>query len=401
MVKQQITLNNPEKFSKPHVIPREKLEEAAKRACAKLKNFAMTHDILKFPDTRSKNYKYDLRDDIEWWESGMYTGCYLIAYKLTGDEFFKEVALAQLPTFRDRLEKRIGVNGHDVGFVFVPSCVAAYKLFGNEEAKKTALAALEFYFGNAYSKEGKFIIRAGKSNWNTPYGCRTMMDSMMNASFLFWGGVETGNLELTKAGRDHTKTTETYLIREDASSFHHYLFDPATAGPVRGLTLQGNSDDSCWSRGHSWGVYGFPIAYSYCKEDFQKKVHKDITYYMLNHLPSDLIPYWDYDFGEGSDEPRDASAGVIAACGMLEMAKFLPDDAEEKAVFESAAAQLLEAVIDKCTGDIGVEYDGLIHHVTHAKPQKQGIDECAVYGDYFYLEALWRYLKPDEFVRFW
>ena len=287
MVKERIKLEHPERFSKPHVIPREKLEDAAKKACAKLKNFAMTHDILKFPNTRSIDYKYELSDNIEWWESGMYTACYLIAYQLTGDEFFKEVAMKQLPTFRDRLEKRIGVNGHDVGFIYVPSCVAAYKLFGDEEAKKTALDALEFYYDNAYSKEGRFIIRSGKRGWNSPAGCRTMMDSMMNASFLFWGGVETNNPELTKAATDHTKTTETHLIREDGSSFHHFMFDPATAGPVRGLTLQGNSDDSCWGRGHAWGVYGFPIAYSYAGEDFQREIHKDITYYLLNKLPSD------------------------------------------------------------------------------------------------------------------
>jgi unsaturated chondroitin disaccharide hydrolase len=115
---------------------------------------------------------------------------------------------------------------------------------------------------------------------------------------------------------------------------------------------------------------------------------------MLNHLPEDLIPYWDYDFTEG-DEPRDASAGAIAVCGMHEMLRHLPADAEQRAVFESAGPQILEAIIDKCTGDIGEEYDGLIHHVTHAKPQGQGINEMAVYADYFYLEALLRYLKPD------
>ena len=400
MVKERIKLNNPERFSKPHIIPREKLEEAAKKACAKLKEFALTHSVYGFPGTCSSKYKYNLATNNNW-ETGMYTGTYLMAYQLTGDEFFKEVALAQLPTYRERIDKRINVSDHDVGFIYVPACVAMYKLFGDEEAKKIALDALDYYFGNAYSKEGKFIIRCGKRAWNSSSGCRTMMDSLMNASFFFWGGIETENPELTRAGIDHTKTTETYLIREDGSSFHHYMFDPETAGPVRGLTLQGNSDDSCWSRGHSWGVYGFPIAYSYAKEDFQREIHKDLTYYMLNKLPSDCVPYWDYDFTEGSDEPRDASAGVISACGMLEMVKHLPDDAEQKPIFESAAAQLLEAVIDNCTGDIGVDYDGLICHVTHAKPQGQGIDECAVYGDYFYLEALCRYLKPDEFVRFW
>ena len=82
------------------------------------------------------------------------------------------------------------------------------------------------------------------------------------------------------------------------------------------------------------------------------------------------------------------------------MAKLLPDGDADKAIFESAAAQMVEALIDNCTGDIGVEYDGLICHVTHALPQGQGIDECAVYGDFFYLEALARYLVP-VFKKHW
>ena len=122
MVKNRVVLEKPERWNKPHVIAKEKLLAAAKAACDKLKKFAETHDVLKFPDTRSKNYKYDLRDDIEWWESGMYTGCYWLAYQLTGDEFFREVAEKQVPTFKERFDKGIGAHNHDVGFIFVPSC---------------------------------------------------------------------------------------------------------------------------------------------------------------------------------------------------------------------------------------------------------------------------------------
>jgi unsaturated chondroitin disaccharide hydrolase len=161
-----------------------------------------------------------------------------------------------------------------------------------------------------------------------------------------------------------------------------------------GVTLQGHSDDSCWSRGHSWGVYGFPIAYTYDKSDFIKEVHHDITYFMLNHLPDDMIPYWDYDFTSGDEEPRDASAGAIAVCGLLEMARMLDDSDPDKTIFRSAAAQMLEAIIDKCT-DLDERDDGLINHVTAALPQRSGIDQVAVYGDYFYLEALARFKNPD------
>lgn len=396
MVTQKITLNNPERFTKPHVIDKAKLEKAAKAACDKLKANTEKYGT-GFPATCSVDYKYP-RGENNNWECGMYTGCYWLAYELTGDEYFRKVAEEMLPTFRRRVDERIGMDTHDVGFAFSPSCVAAYKLTGNEYAKQIALDANTHAYTYNYSKEGKFIIR-GHFGWDEGSGCRTMMDALMNAPHFFWSGEMTGNEEYTQAAIDHNKTTVKYLLRDDASTYHHYQFDPKTAGPVKGLTLQGNSNESCWARGHSWGIYGFPIAYSYCKEDFLVEAHRNITYFMLNHLPDDLIPYWDYDFVSG-DEPRDASSGVISSCGLHEMARLLPDGNEDKAIFESAAAQLLEAVIDNCTGDIGVEYDGLICHVTHAKPQGYGIDECAVYGDYFYLEAILRHLKPD-WEKYW
>ncbi len=388
----------PERFLKPYTIDMEKLEVAARVACAKLKA-RVEKEGVGFPATYSKDYKYEQGENNNW-VSGMYTGCFWLAYQLTGDEFFKNVALEQLKTYYKRWENRVELDDHDVGFVYQTGCVPAYKLLGDEGAKGLALDVFDYYYNTSYSHEGKFIIRA--HNWiksGTIVGYRTMMDSLMNAPFFFWASEVTGNPEYKRAAIDHVKTTADYLIREDGSSFHHYQFDPETGKPLYGITWQGYADDSCWSRGHAWGVYGFPIAYSYEREPFIKDVHKRVTYFMLNHLPDDLIPYWDYDFVSG-DEPRDSSASVTSVCGLLEMAGMLDDSEPDKAIFESAAAQMLEAVIDRCTGDIGIDYDGLICHVTHAKPQGYGIDECAAYGDYFYLEALARYLVPN-FKKHW
>ena len=399
-------LERPERFAKPHVIPREKLLAAAKAACDKLKA-RVERDGADFPSTCSTQYKYTVGPGVPGlgpnrnWESGMYTGCFWLAYELTGDEFFKKVALdMHLPTYVERFENMRGLDDHDVGFVYVPGCVSTYKLTGNELAKETALKVFDYYYNKSYSKEGKFIIRSHKS-WRKGqiYGYRTMMDSLMNAPFLFWASEVTGNEEYKRSALDHVKTTADYLIRCDGSSYHHYQFDPVTSEPLYGVTLQGKSDESCWSRGHSWGVYGFPIAYSYSQEPFIKEVHRHVVNFMLNHLPDDNIPYWDFDYVSG-DQPRDSSVACISACGLHEMCKYLSDDEPEKAIYECAGAKMLEAVIDNCTGDIGTRYDGLICHVTHAKPQGQGVDECAVYGDYFYLEALLRYLKPD-WKKYW
>ena len=399
MKRKTITLDRPERFATIPTISKEKLDKAIEQAVARLEKMGQKHG-LDFPGCWSVDFKYDYKHNRNW-VGGMYAGCYWLAYQLTGKAWFRTQAQALTATFRERLDNRVGVDDHDVGFAFCPSCVAEYRLAGVKDSKQTALDAAEYFLNTGYSKEGKFIIRDWK-DWkvlNKAGGCRTMMDSLMNVPLFYWAAKMTGNPEYFEAAHDHVKTTEEYLIREDSSSFHHYQFDPETAAPVRGLTLQGHSDDSCWSRGHSWGVYGFPIAYSYDKSDFIKDVHKDITYFMLNHLPEDCIPYWDYDFVDG-DEPRDASAAVISACGLMEMARNLDDGDENKTIFQSAAVQMLEATIDHCTDGIGEDDDGLICHVTAALPQKLGIDQTAVYGDYFYLEALARYKNPD-FKMYW
>ena len=385
----------PDRFKVAYTIDREKLENAAAAATEKLYKLYEEGGV-NFPATSSTNYQYTYGQNNNW-TAGMYMGSYLMAYQLTGDEKFADVAEEMIDAFAYRENNRVGMGDHDVGFAFVPSCVGAYKILGSEKAKNVAVNAVDYYYDTSYSQEGKFIIRA--FSWNNKDGFRTMIDSQMNASLFFWAGDYYGNDDYLSAGINHTLTSVDLLVRDDGSTYHHYQFDPETAEPLYGVTWQGYADESCWSRGQSWGVYGFSIANSYSENKKIKDAQRDVTYYMLNHLPEDLIPYWDYTFKYGT-EPRDTSAAAIAVCGMLDMAEQLPEGSAQRLVYESAAAQIMEVLIDHYTGDIGVEYDGLIHSVTHAKPQGIAIEECAPYADYFYLEALARYLS-DDFIRPW
>ena len=402
MKRDVITLERPERFSDPHPISKAKLEAAASEALDIIEK-AGRENGTNFPLTRV-GFKYIYEDANKGWLPGLYTGCFWLGYELTGNTWFKNQAEALSATFEKRYEERIGMTSHDTGFAYTLSTVAQYKITGNEKARELALGAARCLYENNYSKEGKFIIRMSRpGEWNKGPGCRTMMDSLMNAPLLFWAGKECGNEDYFNAAKDHVKTTEELLIRADGSSFHHYQFDPVTVKPVRGLTLQGRSDDSCWSRGQAWGIYGFPIAYSYTKEDYLVDVHRDISYFMLNHLPEDFIPAWDYDF-TSMKAVKDSSAGVISACGFYEMASMLPDSSPDKAIFTNAANKIIDSTIDYCTGDNGIDRDGTIFHVTgyaSAKnPARRNIDEVAVYADYFYLEALTRLLKPD-FKKYW
>lgn len=392
MIRGNIALERTERFETPHEISKKKLTEAAQKALDKLEQNLPRWEN-HFATDYSVHFKYPQGVNNHW-ECGMHTGLYWLAYEMSGNKKFRDAAEKHMPTYRERFDKKICLNDHDVGFVYTPACVAAYKVTGEEKYRKLALEAADYYYHAGYSQKGGFILR----DWDCEDmvgACRTMMDTLMNAPFLFWAGMESSKQEYIDAALSQNKITEKYLIREDGSSYHHYQFDVKTHQPLYGLTWQGASDESCWSRGHAWGIYGFPTAYGYCKEEFLINLHRDITYYMLNKLPEDYIPHWDYIYAGSKEQPRDSSAGVISVCGMKEMCKFLSEDAPQKKIFENAAARMLEAVIDHCTEDIEQKYDGLIYHVTHALPQGLGIDECALYGDYFYLEALMRFINPD------
>ncbi len=393
MKRGNIQLKDPTRFQGTYTIPREKVQKALDIALAKLERQIDEHGAA-FADTIPTDYKYIWGENNNW-VCGMQTACYFLAWQVTGNEKFLQAAKEQVKTYRYRFEHRIGLSDHDAGFAYSPSCVAAYKLLGDKEAYQTALDTAEYYYDFSYSEKGGFIIRYNSAKGpQDEGGCRTMMDTLMNIPFLFWAGQETGNQKYTDAALSQYHTTEKLLIRADGSSFHHYQFDPETHAPVRGLTWQGHSDDSTWSRGHSWAVYGLPVAYKYTGDEELLALHHDVTNFMLNALPRDGIFKWDLDFVD-EEVARDCSAGLVAICGMHQACKYLPKDAPEQEIYRNAFAQILDATIDKCTGDIGKDYDGLVHHVTAALPQGLGIDECAIYGDLFYLEALVRYLTPD------
>lgn len=387
-------LESPERFEGEYVIPKEKIDAAIKHAVDKLALKVETKYKNGFPkneyEPSCKIYKMGENDH---WVCGLHTGCLLLAYELSGNKMFLDVAASQMPSYVKRIETKHNLNDHDVGFVYSPACVAYYKMTGDETARQAALDAAEHLYNYSYSQKGGFILRvAGAAD--QPGGCRTMMDTLMNIALFYWAHTETGDKKFLDAANSQIDITRNYLIRDDGSSYHHYQFEVGTHKPLHGVTFQGNRDESTWSRGHSWGVLGFPVAYGYTKREELIPLHKDVTYFMLNHLPADNMPYWDYDFVDG-DEPRDSSAAAIAVCGMLEMANYLPDSSPEKAVYKNAAAKMLEAIIDTCTGDIGEDYDGIMYKVTGAKKMNIGIEGCAPYGDMFYFEALLRYSNPD------
>lgn len=349
----------------------------------------------RFKSSNSFGGFFEPTENVEW-TTGFWTGCIWLAYEHTGDPALKAAALSQVDSFLERIQKKIDVNHHDMGFLYSLSCVAAYKLTGSETGKEAALLAAD-HLAERFRTVGNFLQAWG--NPGDPKEYRLIIDCLLNLPILYWASEVTGNPSYAGKAKAHIQTAMKCLVRPDHSTYHTHFFDVETGEPTYGVTHQGNRNGSAWARGQAWGVYGTAVGYRYTKRPEYIEYFKRVTRYFLEHLPSDLCPYWDLTFGEGDEEPRDSSSAAIAACGMLEMSKYM--EPEDAAYYTSIARKLIKAMVDHYRVTDPAQSNGQLLHGTYSKKTPyntctpEGVDECVIWGDYFYMEALHRVLMPD------
>ena len=383
-------IKNPERYP-DFELKREKLEYALAEAIKKI-DFALPTFTDKFPEHASVNNVYPAVENNAGWNTGFWTGILWHAYQLTGDEKYKKVALHHIPSFHKRIVEKLGVAHHDMGFLYTPSCVAAWKLEGDEMAKEAAILAADNLISRYHEKAG-FIQAWGPLGAKDNY--RLIVDCLLNLPVLYWASEVTGDKKYEQIAYTHFSTTIDLCCRPDASTYHTYFFDVETNKPLKGVTAQGASDDSAWARGQTWGIYGPLLTYIYKKDPKALEVFKATTNYYLSHLPEDYIAFWDLSFTDGDDEPRDSSSNAIALCGMLEGIKYMDENDPLRKIYVNATKIIMNSLIDNYLTKDVPEANGLLLHATYGKPQRNGVDEMNIWGDYFYMEALHRMLDPD------
>jgi unsaturated chondroitin disaccharide hydrolase len=166
------------------------------------------------------------------------------------------------------------------------------------------------------------------------------------------------------------------------------------------MTRQGAEDESTWSRGQAWTMYGTILAYSYTQDAETLEAFKKTTAYFLEHLPLDYVPYWDFNYSDGDYEPRDSSAASIAVCALLEAIDILDEDDPLRETYIDYCNKIMNSLIENYTTKDIPASNGLLIHATQDKPGGGGIDETNLWGDYFYVEALNRMLSGD-WEKYW
>lgn len=348
-----------------------------------------------YPGPSSLGGAYPVIPNVDW-TAGFWPGMLWLCYEASGDGSFRAAALGCLPDFRRRLEQRIAVDTHDLGFLYTLSALAAYRVLGLPEARRCALDAADLLMERFHEKAG--ILQAWGDLKDPKQRGRIIIDCAMNLPLLFWASEASGERRFRDAAARHLAAADRTLVRPDDSSYHTYFFDVETGLPLRGSTAQGYSDSSCWARGQAWGVYGLSLNYRYLRDPALLEVAVRLADYYLARLPEDLVPYWDLAIVDPAEE-RDSSAAAIAASGLLELAACLPVSDGRRERYANAAVATARSLASGYAA-AGLEgNNGLLLHAVYDKPSGKGVDECCVWGDYFYLELLTRLARPH--VSFW
>ena len=334
------------------------------------------------------------------WTSGFWGGMNVLMYEYTKNEDY----LLTAKKSEEMLDEALGNFEklyHDVGFMWHILSGALYRLTGDEGSKRRNLFAASSLFSR-YVLSGGFI-RA----WNNSSGWQgrlvdnwTIIDCMMNLPILYWASDYLRDDRFKQIAISHANMSLEQHIRPDGSVVHIVEHDRETGAPIEHIAGQGLGPETCWSRGQAWAIYGFVLSYIHTGDVRYLDASKKISNYFIANVCDEWIPRVDFR-SPSTPVYYDSTAAMCAACGMLELAKILPED--EGGMYANAAINMIKAVSEKF-GDFDPATDVMISHGSVRYPipgtytEKQaGVHIPIIYAEYYFVEALLK-LKGSEFM---
>jgi unsaturated chondroitin disaccharide hydrolase len=333
-------------------------------------------------------YPYKTRSDGSWetrspgsWVTGWFPGCLWYMYEWTGQDTWKTWAQKWTEGLEDSQYK---TNSHDVGFIIFCSFGNGFRLTDRDGYREIILQAAQSLSTRYNSTVGCI------QSWNRygSYNFPVIVDNMMNLEILFWAAKNGGKSEWYDMAVSHSLRTMEDHVREDGSTYQIVAYDTTSGEVIAKLSKQGYSDESTWARGQAWGIYGFTMAYRESGDERFLSTAQRLSDFFIDNLPSDYIPFWDFD---SPDTLKDASVAAIAASALLELCT-LTNNHENKIKYKQAALNILSSLCSPAYLAGGTISSGILLHGIQNFNEKKGIDVSLIYADYYFIEALLRWI---------
>lgn len=375
------------------VEPQEKVVKIARRAMTQSleQSMLMYNSVAHHPELIPRTAKNDslITCRSSWWTSGFFPGTLWYLYEYSRNE--QVLQAAEQMTARVSREQ-FTTSNHDIGFQINCSAGNGYRLTGKEEYRQALINA-----GKALATRFDSTVGCTRSWDSKRWNYAVIIDNMMNLELFGVSSSLTGNNDHYHMAKAHADKSMVNHFREDGSSYHLVDYNPKTGQVVSQMTHQGVSDSSAWSRGQAWGLYGYTMMYRQTSDERYLKHAIKIGQFIMNHprLPKDKIPYWDFDAPNIPKADRDASAGAIMAAAFIELSGYVDGELSQK-FFKLGEKQIESLSSPSYFAKKGTNANFILRHSTGFTAKQYEIDAPLTYADYYYVEALSRYLRLSE-----
>ncbi len=318
---------------------------------------------------------------IGWWTNGFWPATMWQMFRMTGKDLYREEAV-RTEKMLDKALQDFKNLSHDVGFMWLIHSGVRYALEKNPDSYDRVLYAAEVLAGR-FNPNG--FIRAwngkGREGW-------AIIDCMMNLPILYWASEVTGDPRYQLIAMKHADTSMKAFVRPDGSCNHIVIFDPDDGDFLDNPGGQGIESGSSWSRGQAWALYGFTLSYLHTGKQEYLDTAKRVAHYFISQITDDWVPRCDF---RQPSEPdiRDNAAGNIAASGLLELARMVPEC--EGRFYYEAALKILRAQ-EKTCADWTEATPAVFTKCTSAYHDLPGRHIQMNYGDFYFVEAIGKLL---------
>ena len=388
----------------------EKLDAALAFAEVQVENLAQLTGPERYPCYTDTSGVWIGRN-LNGWCCGFAPGLMWMLYGHTGDEKWADYGRA----WNDSIRPRASASDNDTGFQI-------YNAFGYAlRYASDALTEEEIrdYEGVIRWANETFVTQrynahvGGFRTWPPtlfqPYEGQFEVNSdmVMNLELPLYVAMATRDMDLVDKVVRHAETTwqhtvykdgdaqweppesDEYVPRKHGSHWHVVEFNPANGSVINKRTHQGDKNESTWSRGQAWLIYGYSMLYRYTGYEINlERAEVVFDYYMdaLRAQSKNSIPYTDFDAPVDETHGLDTSAAAIVASAAIE----LYQSTGKKKYLDAAEAMLNDLTSTPYLAE-GTPYQSILTRGSWEYDTHEEVG--AIFGDFYLVEAILRYKR--------